>query len=370
MTRRTPVRTRSVLVGALVASLGVGCARDVTTLAARTPPRLGRGSVPTRPELLCGEWRRAVDYDRDASSHTSFPELDPARSCYVEVSHDAGGARVGPVPAGCGFPSDVAASRAHLVGRAALYDRVAVGDLALLPRELSCALPAPVREAAARHNAATFRALAAIETPRAYPYAAAIVPGYGALRQDTSVLVGAKPGDACLPLDPGELEKLGVNVLRAERGAAVVRGGVAPVVVMSGGAVHSGLVEAFALEHLARCRFGISSSQVVLDPCADHTHTNLRNAGAVVVGLGARVAYLVTDPYLQSEYLGDFMVFDAIGGSVDQRSLRDFGYLVGAWRRASRGTLGGFWYTPYRFWGDDGPLRDATCLTDVVAPRP
>lgn len=369
MTQRKDRGTVSVLV-VLVASLGLGCARDLTTLAARTPPRLGRGPVPARADLLCGEWRRAVDYDRDASSHTSFPELDTARSCYVEVSHDERGLRAGPVPAGCGFPSDVATSRTHLLGRAALYDRVAQGDLAVLPRELACSLPPHVRESAARHNAAVFRALSAIETPRRYPYAAALVPGYGALRQDTSVLVGAKPGDTCRALDAAELEKLGVNVLRAERGAAVVRDGVAPVLVVSGGAVHSDLVEAFALEHVARCRFGIPASRIVVDPCADHTHTNLRNAGAVVVGLGARVAYLVTDPHLQSDYLGDFMAFDAIGGSVDQRSLRDFGYLVGAWRRASRGALGGFWYTPYRFWGDEGPLRDATCLTDVVAPRP
>ena len=95
MTQRKDRGTVSVLV-VLVASLGLGCARDLTTLAARTPPRLGRGPVPARADLLCGEWRRAVDYDRDASSHTSFPELDTARSCYVEVSHDERGLRAGP----------------------------------------------------------------------------------------------------------------------------------------------------------------------------------------------------------------------------------------------------------------------------------
>jgi hypothetical protein len=62
------------------------------------------------------------------------------------------------------------------------------------------------------------------------------------------------------------------------------------------------------------------------------------------------------------------MFFDGIGGSVDQRSLRDFGHLLGAWRRASRGILGGFWYTPYRFWGESGPVRDLACTGDLPGP--
>ena len=39
----------------------------------------------------------------------------------------------------------------------------------------------------------------------------------------------------------------------------------------------------------------------------------------------------------------------------DQRSLRDFGYLVGAWRQASVGMEAGFWFTPYRFWAEPEP---------------
>ncbi|HRG95886.1 MAG TPA: ElyC/SanA/YdcF family protein, partial [Polyangiaceae bacterium] len=202
-------------------------------------------------------------------------------------------------------------------------------------------------------------ALAARGPLRAYPYAAVLVPGYGAAEQEESRLVAAPPDAPCRALSPGELARLGVNVERARRAAEAYRGGVAPVVIVSGGAVHSPLVEAFALASLVRCAGGVPTERVLVDPCADHTHTNLRNLGALVVALGARTGYLVTDGGLQSAYLSDFTVFDVFGGSVDQRSLRDFGYLVGAWRRASRGLDGGFWYTPYRFWAEREPV---TCL--------
>ena len=91
---------------------------------------------------------------------------------------------------------------------------------------------------------------------------------------------------------------------------------------------------------------------MLLDPCADHTHTNIRNTGALVTELGARTAYIVTDDGLQGIYLQDWTNFNLIGGSIDQRSLRDFGHLVGAYRQASMGILGGFWFTPYRFWAE------------------
>jgi len=132
---------------------------------------------------------------------------------------------------------------------------------------------------------------------------------------------------------------------------------------VSGGAVHSPLHEAFMLEWLVSCRFGVPKDAVLLDPCADHTHTNVRNTGALVRALGGRAAYVVTDDGLQSGYLEEWTVFDLLGGSVDQRALRDFGYLLGSHRRASVGMRAGFWYTPYRFWADPpGGLGGFTCI--------
>lgn len=366
---------RSLFKIALAGLFVVGCARDFVARPNAPAPRLGVAPDPFRPELACTEWRRAVDYDVEASSHTSFPELSPETSCYVEVSHDAGSssatygaARPGPTPAGCGFPSNVEVSRARLSARAALYDRIAEGDARILPLELSCSLAPQIRQAAARHNAQTLRRLATLAEPRAFPYGAASTFGYGAPTQNQSPLVGRLPGEACVPLSASELARLDVNVERARRVASAYHGGVAPVVTVSGGAVHSQLVEAFALEQLVRCQYGVPADRVLVDPCADHTHTNLRNTGALVTSLGARAAYVITDSSLQSDYLSDFTLFDAIGGSVDQRSLRDFGILLGAWRRASRGLLGGFWYTPYRFWADPGPSRELSCLRDVATP--
>jgi hypothetical protein len=206
----------------------------------------------------------------------------------------------------------------------------------------------------ARANARTLRRLASDEgervlaSDRGFPYAAVSTFGFGAPEHDTSVLVGISPGSACIGLSAHDERKLGVNVLRAERASAAFAARVAPVVTVSGGAVH-----------------GVPADRILLDPCADHTHTNLRNTGALVRGLGGRTAYVVTDPFLQSTYLGDFTFFDVLGGSMDQRSLRDFGHLLGAWRRASVGTPGGFWFTPHRFWADPSEAGRLTCTEDV-----
>lgn len=118
--------------------------------------------------------------------------------------------------------------------------------------------------------------------------------------------------------------------------------------------------------HLAHCEGGVPEDRILYDPCADHTHTNFRNTSALLTGMGARFAYLVSDDFLQSKYMQEWTIFDLIGGSIDQRSLRDFGYLVGAWRQASRGMDAGFWYTPYRFWAEPRSGHGSfTCTRDV-----
>jgi hypothetical protein len=152
-----------------------------------------------------------------------------------------------------------------------------------------------------------------------------------------------------------------VNVDRSARAALAWAGHVAPVVIVSGGAVHSTLVEAFLLDYIATCRVGVPSDRVLLDPCADHTHTNVRNGGRIVEALGGRTSYIVTDDSFQATYLQEWTLFSAFGGSIDQRALRDWGYLIGSWRQASIGIDAGFWYTPYRFWAD-ARYRDFSCV--------
>jgi hypothetical protein len=151
--------------------------------------------------------------------------------------------------------------------------------------------------------------------------------------------------------------------VRSERAADALRGGVAPVVIVSGGAVHSTVAEAFALMSLLQCREAIAPERILVEPCADHTHTNLRNSARWIDAMNGRAAYLLTDDWIQSEYFQDFSGFEFLMGSVDQRSLRDWGYLVGSWRQSSIGNNAGFWFTPYRFWAEarDG-LGSMTCV--------
>ncbi|APR85912.1 Hypothetical protein A7982_11261 [Minicystis rosea] len=332
----------------------VGC-----TLHADPPARLPAGAAGGHAppgfdtSRACTDWRAATG-DGAAREHDAFAELAPSSSCFVAVRYGADGPRVDPLPPGCGYPRGDA-TFAALDHAAERYERIAAADASIpdLPIDLACSLPADVRRAAARNNARTLRALARRLVGHApYPYAATSTFGFGHRSQSESVLVPYRPGDACPVLGKRDMALLDINIARAGRAAEAYFAGVAPVVTVSGGAVHGTLVEAFMLEWLLTCRLGVPVDAVLVDPCADHTHTNIRHTGALVRALGGRTAYLVTDDGLQSGYLEEWTCFDLIGGSIDQRSLRDFGHLLGSWRRASVGMKAGFWYTPYRFWAE------------------
>ncbi|MEZ4296043.1 MAG: ElyC/SanA/YdcF family protein [Polyangiaceae bacterium] len=253
---------------------------------------------------------------------------------------------------GCGYPT--AAIAPTLAAESARYERIAAGTTEeRLPPELACELPQRARAAAARQNA---RALARVEADLAegvlYSYSAIATFGFGHRDHAGSAVLGYLPGGACRPQSKEDLDVLSLNVTRAGRAGMAHAARVAPVVIVSGGAVHSPLVEAFALAHLARCRFGVPEDRILVDPCADHTHTNLKHTASLVLALGGRSAYVVTDDGLQAEYLEEDTFWRAIGGDLDQRSLRDWGYLLGSWRRASTGIRAGFWFTPFRFWAE------------------
>lgn len=354
---------------ALAAALALtGCVVVHAPAPPRAPDDASGGHAPPGfdPALACTDWKRAVPPHAEAAlRHVSFPELDPARSCFVSVRYGRGGPSPDPIPAGCGYEGS-AAVVAALSARAARYEHIARGDAPAddLPLELACKLPEDVRRAAAVNNARTLRALARrLPSESPYPYAAVSTFGFGHFEQRASTMVSWRPGDACPRVGKDDMDLFDINVLRAGRAAEAYFAGVAPVVTVSGGAVHAPLVEAFMLDYLLTCRFGAPEDAVLVDPCADHTHTNVRNTGSLVRALGGRTAYLVTDDGLQSGYLEEWTIFDAIGGSIDQRALRDFGYLLGSHRRASTGMNAGFWYTPYRFWAEPSPgLGAFTCI--------
>jgi hypothetical protein len=323
------------------------------------PSDFDRGSA-------CEAWRWATANEA-AKQHDAFPELS-SRGCYATVHYDRGPERIvaaSEQEAGCAYVPAEHAS--ELNDRAAVYRAIADGarpPASATPLELACDLPEEVRAHAARTNATTLEDLASDR--RAYTYAAGITFGYGHSEQDDAGLVDWRPTDPCVALDDARRALLTVNVMRADRAAETYRSGLAPVVIVSGGAVHARTIEAFMLMHLAVCDGHVPAHRVLVDPCADHTHTNVRNSGALVRYLDARTAYVVTDDFLQGDYLQEWTGFELLGGSIDDRSLRDFGYLLGSWRQASRGIGSGFWFTPYRFFSDPDPAnRNFTCVGDV-----
>ncbi len=300
----------------------------------------------------CTDWSAALGPEGDAArTHTSFPELDP-KACFVAVRYGSAGPEVDPLPPGCGYPR--AGSRARVLNELRRYRAIAAGDETdPRPIELACALSDEVRRSAAKNNARSLaRLLVRLDRGERFPYAAVSTFGFGNRAHDLSRLVTFRPGDPCPVLGKADMDLLGVNIVRAFRAVEARMAGVAPVITLSGGAVHSSLNESFLLDYLATCKLGARPDEILLDPCADHTHTNLRNTGSLVEALGGERAYVVTDDGLQSGYLHEWNVFHLLGGSIDQRSLRDFGHLLGAWRQASVGMPAGFWFTPFRFWAE------------------
>ena len=351
-----------VVCGALAAPLAAGCGyRQPVPAFAANDARFGRlagHAEPPSQVTMCRHWTSAVvARDEYAITHASFPESDVQTACFTPVTHHGRDVTVGATPRGCGYPD--ASSRERLLALAAELDRLAESSS---PHHLfPCTLTPKDRAAACRQNARALRALA--KSPTSYPYAAVLTPGHGLLAQNDTALASYMPADACKPLAEGDLARLGAMPIRTARAADSLRGGAAGVVIVSGGAIHSRVIEAFAMMQLLECRERIEPDRILLEPCAEHTHTNLRNGGRWLAAMGARNAYLLTDDFLQSDYFQDFSGFEYLMGSVDQRSLRDWGYLIGSWRQASIGLKSGFWFTPYRFWAEPkDELGSATCV--------
>ncbi|GBQ33508.1 hypothetical protein AA13594_2638 [Gluconacetobacter azotocaptans DSM 13594] len=123
---------------------------------------------------------------------------------------------------------------------------------------------------------------------RRYPYAAIIIPGEG-------------PEDATLPLSA-------LGKFRLTLAVETFRQGLAPFIIVSGGAVHPARTHYVEAEEMRRAlieRFGIPERNIVMEPYARHTTTNLRNASRILNTLGApdgMAALIVTDPD-QSAYI-------------------------------------------------------------------
>ncbi len=359
-------------LGLLLLAVVTGCySRDPAPRSPQLGPAGGYAPDDFDPGAACGSWSWSSS-DYEASKHVSFPD-DVPHGCFVQVHYDPDTDQLlgaGPIATGCGYPR--AGSAQQLRERARRYRQVERGEVPrgeAIPLELACPLPDSVRRVTARANALTLERTADLieHGTASFPYAVSGTFGFGSSDQNRSKLLSWEPGEPCVVLDDAQRRLLGVNVMRARRVADAHNAGLSPLITVSGGAVHGELIEAFMLGHLAICDGGVPPDRVLYDPCADHTHTNVRNTGAIIAGIGARTGYLVTDDFIQSDYMQDYVWFEAIGGSIDQRALRDWGHLIGSWRQASRGMDAGFWYTPFRFWSEpEAGLGSFTCARDAI----
>ena len=364
-----PMSFRTLLLPVLLALSLVGCAVHESTPAFRARDArfgyLGGSGAPLDRAAMChGRGASLSQRDTHATHHYSYPETAPALSCFTPVRYTDRAIEFSAPPPGCAYGD--ASQRSKL---RALADRLELPADARSARGgplLACDMPDDARDATIRHNARVLRAnaerLEHADAP-AYPYAAVIVFGYGFPQQAASSMVDWRPGDACHRPTNADLHRLGAMVERSRRVADALRAGVAPIAIVSGGAEHSRMVEAFAMLFLLQCGLGVRADRVLLEPCADHTHTNVRNSGRWLVAMGARAGYIVTDDGTQATYLQEIRAFVASGSSIDQRSLREFDHGIGAWRQAAVGPNVGFWYTPYRFWAEPrNGLGSVTCL--------
>ncbi len=126
------------------------------------------------------------------------------------------------------------------------------------------------------------------------------------------------------------------SVARLELALADLNAHLAPAVIVSGGAVHSVENEAVLMRDWLLAR-GVAAERIVVEPCARHTTTNLRNAGRILLSHGAAEALVVTSDgpdwrlhrrgwrfAEQAYYLG----FPWLS-TFHLRCLRELGYRVG-----------------------------------------
>jgi len=176
-------------------------------------------------------------------------------------------------------------------------------------------------------NAAAVKAIPGIQWKK-YAYSVIVVPGAG-------------PSDPNVPLDP-------MGRRRTELAAEAWRAGKAPLILVSGGFVHPSQTrfsEALEMKKALLGEFHVPEADILVDPHARHTTTNMRNAvreiyrygipmdkPALVVSDAAQIAYIASPglaerclkelgyvPYRITAHTDpDTLVFDPLPASLEQ----------------------------------------------------
>ena len=168
-----------------------------------------------------------------------------------------------------------------------------------------------------------------------------LVHGVDVARENAAALVTAKAtaGHAASPFDllvvPGFTPldlAVPASELHAEARARLLRAlddlhaGAAPLVMVSGGNVHpdgTPFNEALEMKRFLLAH-GVPEARILIEPCARHSHTNVRNVARFMLSTGLRRALIVTS-FDQAYYFAN-----PRASSFDARCLADLGYLVGA----------------------------------------
>jgi hypothetical protein len=121
-----------------------------------------------------------------------------------------------------------------------------------------------------------------------YPYSVIVVPGAGS-------------EIAAVSLSPWGKERLRLAV-------QAYRSGLAPFIMVSGGFVHPSqtpFCEALEMKHYLMEVYGIAEANILLEPYARHTTTNLRNAVREIFdyGIPAAKSMLIVSDAAQSSYI-------------------------------------------------------------------
>jgi hypothetical protein len=140
------------------------------------------------------------------------------------------------------------------------------------------------------------------------PYDLIVVPGY-------TPLDATEPTPTVHP----------TAAARLDDAIAAYRHGLAPVLLVTGGNVHPNgtpFNEAVLMKRYLVSQ-KVPAGAIILEPCARHSHTNLRNAGRFLLTHGLRRALVVTSMD-QALYFGR-----PRSSSFDARCVADLGYVVG-----------------------------------------
>jgi DUF218 domain len=157
-------------------------------------------------------------------------------------------------------------------------------------------------------NAAAFAEATTLAFKHEMPFDALLVPGY-------------------TPLDLKEPQP-GVHPIGKERLLRAVRDyerDVAPFIVLSGGNVHpenTPYNEAIEMKRFLTDG-GFPASRIFVEPCARHSHTNLRNSARLMLSAGLLRGLIVTS-YDQAYYMANGRM-----STFKSRQRNDFGFITG-----------------------------------------